>query len=252
MARRQRGNRTRPGNGIWIWGRHAVTAALANPQRSNRRLLALEPIAEGAEVVDRETMAQILPEGSVHQGLALLTEPLADPGLESLCETAATRDRAAIVVLDQVQDPQNVGAVLRSAAALGAIGMVLPDRHAPRETGVLAKAASGALESVPVARVTNLARALIQLKAAGLWAVGLDGSGEMALSPTALPDRVCLVLGAEGRGLRRLTMESCDILVRIAMTGSIASLNVSAAAAIALHAHASAAAGPDEVPRPPG
>lgn len=242
---------------LWIWGRHAVAAALANPDRIVRRLLAVEETANEetaghrAEIVDREAMAQFLPEGAVHQGHALLTEPLADPGIAALCEIAAGRDRAAIVVLDQVQDPRNVGAILRSAAALGAIGMVLPERHAPRETGVLAKAASGALDLLPVVRVTNLARALGTMKQAGLWCVGLDGDAGTALSASVLPDRIALILGAEGRGLRRLTAEHCDLLVGIPMIGGIASLNVSAAAAIALHAHLSGGSSPDAAPRPP-
>ena len=143
-------------------------------------------------------------------------------------------------MLEQVQDPQNVGAILRTAAALGALGMVIPARHAPRETGVLAKAASGARETVPIARVTNLARALVILKSAGLWCVGLDAEAPTALSAQTLPEHICLVLGAEGRGLRRLTGEQCDLLVSISMSGGIGSLNVSAAAAIALHAHSSA------------
>ena len=191
------------------------------------------------------------PRGAVHQGVALLAEPLEDLGIEALCAAAGARERAAVIVLDQVQDPQNVGAILRSAAALGAVGMVLPDRHAPRETGVLAKAASGALETVPVARVTNLARALAAMKAAGLWCVGLDADAPSALAPDTLPDRVCLVLGAEGRGLRRLTAQQCDLLLRIPMTGGAASLNVAAAAAIALHVHASCRQDPGAAPRPP-
>lgn len=258
IVRKQSRNRTPRGEAgaIWIWGRHAVIAALANPDRIVRRLLMIDGTAfEGearAEIVARETLAQFLPEGAVHQGLALLAEPLADPGITALCEAAAGRARAAIVVLDQVEDPRNVGAVLRSAAALGAIGLVVPERHAPRETGVLAKAASGALDLVPIARVTNLARALGAMKQAGLWCVGLDGGAGTALSASVLPDRTALILGAEGRGLRRLTAEHCDLLVAIPMSGGIASLNVSAAAAIALHAHAIGGPGPDAEPRPPG
>ncbi len=241
------------GGSLWIWGRHAAGAALANPERIVRRVLALDKTAGvDAEIVDRRAMARILPEGAVHQGLAVLVEPLENPGIETLCAIANARERATVVALDQVQDPRNIGAILRSAAALGAVGMVLPDRHAPRETGVLAKAASGALETVPLARVTNLARALTAMKAAGLWCVGLDADADAMLTPRSLPDRACLVLGAEGRGLRRLTAEQCDLTVSIPRAGGIASLNIAAAAAIALHAHVSGGRDPRAGPRPPG
>ena len=230
---------------VWLYGRHAVAAALANPRRGRLRFLAESgaggPFAAHApEIVDRATLRQVLPDGAVHQGLALLAEPLPPAGLESLFARAEGRERAAAVVLDRVQDPQNAGAVLRSAAALGALALVVPDRHAPPETGALAKAASGALETVPVIRVANLARALGAMKESGFWCVGFDARAEAALSAGALPERCALVLGAEGAGLRRLTAETCDLLLHIPMAGGAASLNVSAAAAIALYAHAQA------------
>ena len=241
-ARAGRANR----DAVWLYGRHAVAAALANPKRKRLRFLAESDRAEAfaahaPEVVDRGALRQILPEGAVHQGLALLVRPLVPAGIESLLDAAETRERAAAIVLDRVQDPQNVGAVLRSAAALGALGLVIPDRHAPPETGALAKAASGALESVPVIRVANLARALARMKAGGFWCVGFDAGAATALAPGALPGRCALVMGAEGRGLRRLTAETCDLMLRIPMADGAASLNVSAAAAIALYAHAQAA-----------
>ena len=231
---------------IWLYGRHAVAAALANPGRRRLRFLAESDraaafAAHAPEVVDRAALRQILPEGAVHQGLALLVQPLVPARIESLLDAAEGSGRAAVIVLDRVQDPQNAGAVLRSAAALGALGLVVPDRHAPPETGALAKAASGALESVPLIRVVNLARALARLKAGGFWCVGFDAGAETPLAPGALPERCALVLGAEGGGLRRLTAQTCDLLLRIPMAGGAASLNVSAAAAIALYAHAQGA-----------
>ena len=237
--RQGRGSRS----AIWLYGRHAVAAALANPARRRIRFLAENEAAaafadHAPEIVDRALLRQFLPDGAVHQGLALLAEPLPDTGLDALLAASESRERAAAVVLDRVQDPRNVGAILRSAAALGALAMVVPDRHAPPETGALAKAASGALERVPVIRVANLARALSAMKAGGLWCVGFDAGSETRLSPGALPDRCALVLGAEGGGLRRLTAESCDLMLRIPMARGAASLNVSAAAAIALYAHA--------------
>ena len=238
---KRRGRESR--SAVWLYGRHAVAAALANPARGRVRFLAENEAAaafadHAPEIVERAALQQILPEGAVHQGLALLAEPLPRAGIDSLLTAAEGRRRAAVVVLDRVQDPQNAGAVLRSAAALGALGMVIPDRHAPPETGALAKAASGALERVPVIRVANLARALSAMKAGGFWCVGFDADSETELSRDALPDRCALVLGAEGGGLRRLTSETCDLLLRIPMARGAASLNVSAAAAIALYAHA--------------
>ena len=238
---KRRGRESR--SAVWLYGRHAVAAALANPARGRVRFLAENEAAaafaeHAPEIVERAALQQILPEGAVHQGLALLAEPLPRAGIDSLLTAAESRRRAAIVVLDRVQDPQNAGAILRSAAALGALGMVIPDRHAPPETGALAKAASGALERVPVIRVANLARALSAMKAGGFWCVGFDADSETELSRDALPDRCALVLGAEGGGLRRLTSETCDLLLRIPMARGAASLNVSAAAAIALYAHA--------------
>ena len=237
--RQGRGSRS----AVWLYGRHAVAAALANPGRRRVRLLAESGAAAAfadhePDIVDRAALRQVLPDGAVHQGAALLAEPLPDAGLDSLLAGAESRKRAAVVVLDRVQDPQNVGAILRSAAAFGALGMVIPARRAPPETGALAKAASGALERVPVIRAVNLARALAAMKDAGFWCVGFAADSETALSPGALPDRCALVLGAEGAGLRRLTAETCDLVLRIPMADGAASLNVSAAAAIALYAHA--------------
>ena len=240
--RQSRGSRS----AVWLYGRHAVAAALANPERGRVRFLAESEAATAfaehePEIVDRAVLRQVLPDGAVHQGLAFLAEPLPAAGIESLLSAAEARKRAAVVVLDRVQDPRNVGAVLRSAAALGALGMVIPDRRAPPETGALAKAASGALERVTVIRAVNLARALAAMKARGFWCVGLDADSETELSPGALPDRCALVLGAEGVGLRRLTAETCDLTLRIPTAQGAASLNVSAAAAIALYAHSQGA-----------
>jgi 23S rRNA (guanosine2251-2'-O)-methyltransferase len=166
----------------------------------------------------------------VHQGAALLADPLATPSMDKLLENPGP-----VLVLDQVTDPRNVGAILRSAAAFGAAGVITQERNSPEETGALAKAASGALESVPLLRAVNLARTLIALKAAGRWVIGLDAAGA-PLAGAALRERkIVLVLGAEGSGLRRLTRETCDELAGFNMTGAMDSLNVSAAAAIALY-----------------
>lgn len=229
---------------IWLHGTHAVLAALANPARRFRRLLATAeaeprlashvPPGLRAEIVERRTIDQMCPPGAVHQGLALQVLPLPETDLDEACGEAGGR-RRLVVVLDQVTDPHNVGAILRSAAAFGARAVILTDRHAPAATAVLAKAASGALESVPLVRVTNLARALEHLARLGYWRVGLQGSAPATLASLDLSGDIALVLGAEGEGLRRLTEEQCDLLARLPIAGTVESLNVSNAAAVALY-----------------
>jgi 23S rRNA (guanosine2251-2'-O)-methyltransferase len=239
-------------SGVWLYGRHAVAAVLANPLRRIRRLIALADaaaelgqLAAGAaarvppgppEVVDRRGFDQLLPQGSVHQGMALAAEPLPvrdiDDVLEGIAEAVGPQ---IVVLLDQVTDPHNIGAILRSAAAFAARAVVMPEHGAPPVTGALAKAASGALEAVPLLRVVNLARTLDRLKEAGFWCLGLEAGAEKTLAEIDPGQRVALVLGAEGSGLRRLTRERCDLLARLPTRGEPASLNVSNAAAIALY-----------------
>ena len=226
---------------IWLYGRHPVLAALANPDRKIERLLATKDVAERharefagkAHVMSREDLAQRLPAGAVHQGMAVLVAPLEEPGIEDLL--ALCDERALVLVLDQVTDPHNVGAILRTVAAFGAAGIVTTERNAPADTGVLAKAASGALEIVPLVRAVNLARALDHLKEAGFWIYGLAEGGDVPLGSVDMKGRVCIVLGAEGEGMRRLTSEKCDRLVTIPTNAALASLNVSNAAAVALY-----------------
>ncbi len=232
----------------WLFGRHAVAAALANPARHCRRLLATAKVAEDLardqsdritpEIVDRARLDDMLA-GAVHQGIALLVDRLPELDLAAACAVAPD-GRNLVVVLDQVTDPQNVGAILRSAAAFGARAVVATERHAPAATGTLAKAASGALERVALVRVANLARALEQLADLDYWRIGLDANAAAPIDTARDYPNVALVLGAEGKGLRRLTAKHCDLLVRIPMAGAGvgpgASLNVSNAAAVALYA----------------
>lgn len=182
--------------------------------------------------MERNRLDALLPPDAIHQGAALMVDPLPSPPMERLLESTT----GPVLVLDQVTDPRNVGAILRSAAAFGAAALVVQERHAPQETGALARAASGALEVVPILREVNLARALEQLKKCGLWVVGLEAAGPVTLAQSGLTGRrVALVLGAEGEGLRRLTRETCDELVRLPIHAAMESLNVSAAAAVALY-----------------
>ncbi len=248
-----RGQRGRGAAGtLWLYGVHPVLHALANRARRCRRLL-LTPEASrslgarleaavaarvgevAAAVVARAEIDARLPPHAAHQGIALEAEPLAAPRLEAMRERLAAESAAAVVALDRVTDPRNVGAVLRAAAAFGARAVIVPERHAPPVTGALAKAAAGALELVPLVRVVNLARALAALKQDGFWCLGLDPGAERRLAEALPREKVVLVLGAEGAGLRRLTRESCDLLAAIPLAGGVESLNVAAAAAVALY-----------------
>ncbi len=230
---------------IRLYGIHAVAAALANPARTIERLLLTENaenrladaiVARNAkpERVAPRDLDRLLGADTVHQGAMLETMVLDEPTLEELVAASATA--GPLIVLDQVTDPHNVGAILRSAAVLGSAGLVMTRRHSPPLGGALAKAASGGLDVVPVVLVGNLARALEELGKLGVHKVGLDGEGETSIGDANLSGTVALVLGAEGKGLRRLTRESCDTLARVPSAGPFASLNVSNAAAVALYA----------------
>jgi 23S rRNA (guanosine2251-2'-O)-methyltransferase len=225
-----------------FWGRHAVAAALANPEREIVRLWVTREAAAALAVppaiqvtfADVADLGRLVPYDAPHQGVVAEVERLPDRLLADLLDEA--EDGRPVLVLDHVTDPHNVGAILRSAAAFGALGMVTQDRHAPPESGALAKAASGALEIVPWVRVVNLARALDDMAAAGFWRIGLSGEAETTLAAALGPRRVALVLGAEGEGLRQNVEAHCDALARLPISDRIESLNVSNAAAIALYA----------------
>jgi 23S rRNA (guanosine2251-2'-O)-methyltransferase len=232
----------------WIFGQHAVAEAIRNPARRFQRLVnvtgndtalpepgSIEKPLPLWESMDRHSLELLLPEGAVHQGIAARVSPLEELDLLDICEQAAERPEATVVILDQVTDPHNVGAILRSAAAFGAIAVILTERHTAPESGTLAKSASGALEHVPLVRVSNRARAMEQLKQAGFWLAGLAAEGKTTLAGAKLTGKVGLLMGAEGTGLRRLTREHCDLLVRLPTGGAINHLNVSNAAAVALY-----------------
>jgi len=244
--RRKARQATRPENRPRFWGRHAVAAALANPAREVVRLWATREAAAALDIAspipvtfaEAADLGRLVPRDAPHQGLVAEVERLPDLVLADLLDEAA--DRRPLLILDHVTDPHNVGAILRSAAAFDALGLVTQDRHAPGESGALAKAASGALETVSWVRVVNLARALDDMAQAGFWRIGLDGTAERTLAEALGPPRVALVLGAEGEGLRQNVAAHCDALARLPIADRIESLNVSTAAAIALYAAATA------------
>ncbi len=228
---------------VRLWGRHAVEAALKNPDRTHRKLWATR---EGVASLDGELpadfpveyaspadLARLVARDAPHQGLVLECNALEDVFLEDVLDGDPARP---LVILDQVTDPHNVGAIMRSAAAFNAAAIVTQDRHAPPESGTLAKSASGALEVVPWIRVVNLARALDEVAEAGYWRIGLDGEGPNTFGAALPAGPIALVLGAEGDGMRHNIMQHCDALARLPMTSVIESLNVSNAAAIALYA----------------
>lgn len=229
---------------VRIYGIHPVEAALRNPGRRIGRVMMTdnaarrlaEPLAARRltpEPVTPRELDRMLGPDTVHQGALLETEPLDEPELADLAEAA--HRGGPIVILDQVTDPHNAGAVIRSAAVFGTSGLVMTRRHSPPLNGTLAKSASGALEVVPIVLTQNLARAMDELKSQGVTLIGLDGDGETLIDDQPLTGPTAFVLGAEGKGLRQLTRETCNVVCRIGTGGPIDSLNVSNAAAVALH-----------------
>jgi len=239
-SHRSHGSQSRPR----FWGKHAVAAALDNPDRKVLKAWATReaagfmqfPADVAVTLADVADLGRLVPHDAPHQGVVVEVEPLEEVWLDAILNEAP--EQAVLLVLDQVTDPHNVGAILRSAAAFGAIGIVTQDRHSPPESGALAKAASGALERVPWTRVVNLARALEEIGEAGFWRIGLTGDASSELEDALGPARVALVLGAEGPGLRPNTREHCDALARLPISDAVESLNVSNAAAVALYAAA--------------
>ncbi|MEN2787191.1 23S rRNA (guanosine(2251)-2'-O)-methyltransferase RlmB [Sphingomonas qilianensis] len=243
MARRGHRPSQAPAGRPRFWGRHAVTAALENPERIVRKVWATREALTGFSIpstipvvfADVTDLARLVPGDAPHQGLVIEVDPLEDIWLGDLLQQGEG-DQRPLVILDQVTDPHNVGAILRSAAAFNALGIVTPDRHAPPESGTIARAASGALEVVPWVRVVNLARALEEIAEAGFWRVGMTGEATQTLAEAMGQQRVALVLGAEGEGMRQNTAAHCDELAKLPISDQVESLNVSNAAAIALYA----------------
>lgn len=233
-----------PDGPVWFYGHHAVAAALDNPLRPCLRLLATAPALERlgrlvqrpgllVERVGPAELARALPPDAIHQGTALQVGPLPARPLDSLL--AGLGAEALVVLLDQVQDPRNLGAILRSAAAMDVAGVILPERRSAPLGAACARAAAGALDMVPVVEVANLVQAIGTLKRAGFWVVGLDAAAEPPLEALPFRPRRALVLGSEEKGLRRLVAEHCDLMARLAIAPRMESLNVAVAAGIALY-----------------
>jgi 23S rRNA (guanosine2251-2'-O)-methyltransferase len=243
MARKGHRPSQAPASRPRFYGRHAVLAALANPERNVRKIWGTREALGALDIppvipityADVADLARLVPGDAPHQGLVAEVDPLEEIWLGDLLQQGAD-DKRPLVVLDQVTDPHNVGAVLRSAAAFDALGIVTQDRHAPPESGSLARSASGTLETVPWVRVVNLARALEEIAEAGFWRIGLTGHAKGTLAEVMGDARIALVLGAEGEGMRQNTEAHCDQLARLPISPKVESLNVSNAAAVALYA----------------
>lgn len=236
-----------------LYGFHAVGEAWTNPLREVKALLVTEialksfekPLSDARRaglnrpsptIMDKQKLENLLPKGAVHQGIALECSPLPEMDLQDLLIRTHNKPRACIAILDQVTDPHNVGAILRSASAFGLDGVLMQKKHAPILDGVLAKTACGAVDHIPVAQATNLARSLEELKDAGFFILGLSEHAAQSLGEITPPEKCAIILGSEGEGMRRLLMENCDSLVRLPTGGAIASLNVSNAAAVCFFA----------------
>lgn len=223
----------------WLYGIHAVQAALDNPKRVKRRMLCTAPTIGKLQIpkhqkplqLESKELARLLGEQTVHQGCALEVQPLPQPSLETAAEQST-----CLLMLDQVSDPHNIGAMLRSAAAFGAGGIIMQDKHAPKENATIAKIAAGGLEHVPLIKVTNLTRALESLREFDFWSIGLDGEAQNLLSTLSAPEKKVIVMGSEGKGLRPLVAKSCDYMAKLPIHRQMESLNVSVAAGIALYA----------------
>lgn len=227
---------------ILIYGKHPIELALKNKKR---RILELYHTRESTmdnlpknittRCVDRTYIENMVGREATHQGLVARCAALEQPTIEDLIKQLETQENAVIMILDQITDPHNIGAILRSSVAFDAVAVIVPDAGTPEETGTLAKSASGALELIPYIRVSNLSRVMEKLKKAGFWCIGLDGYADQSISKTKLPQKCAFIMGSEGDGMRRLTRENCDYCVKLPMNPDIESLNVSNAAALTLY-----------------
>ena len=235
-------------NTIFLYGRHAVLAAIKNPKRKISKIFCTKENAEeikkalqigdrnmNLNITERKELDKLLPKDSVHQGFVLQCQELENYALEDICRMAENQPNCHVLILDQVTDPQNIGAIIRSCAAFDTLALILQDKNAPAETGAMAKASVGTIELLPICRVTNLSRTIEKLKTCGFWVVGLDGYATAYIDEIDKSGKIALIMGSEGKGMRRLIEENCDTTVKLPMSDKVESLNVSNAAAIALY-----------------
>ena len=226
-----------------LYGRHAVLAALQNPKRQISKLWCVKENVEEIkkvtkfvpQIVERKEIDKVVGGDAVHQGFALFCQRLGGYSLEDIIDLAEKKEDCHVLILDQVTDPQNVGTIIRSAVAFNTLALIVQDKNSPIENGAMAKAAVGMIEHLPIVRVTNLSRAINQLKDAGFWTVGMDGYAKVTMDKLDKKGKTAIVMGSEGKGMRRLVEENCDVLVKLEMSPEAESLNVATAAAIALY-----------------
>lgn len=229
--------------GLILYGRHAVLSALANHKRQINKILCVKENADeirkiskiAPQIVEKKEIDKLFPNDAVHQGFALFCNRLPDYSLEEIIDMADKLEKCHVLVLDQVTDPQNVGAIIRSAVAFNTLALIVQDKNSPIENGAMAKAAAGMIEYLPIVRATNLSRAIEKLKNVGFWTVGMDGYAETTIDKLQKPAKTAIVMGSEGKGMRRLVEESCDISVKLPMSPLTESLNVATACSIALY-----------------
>ena len=234
---------------LFLYGRHAVTAAIYNFRRKISTLYATRETADELKkicldaqrdpqlikIVERRDIDKLLPADAVHQGFAAAVKELETYTLEDICDLAETKQNCHILILDQVTDPQNIGAIIRSCVAFDTLALIVQDKNSPTESGAMAKASAGMIECLPLVRVTNLSRATESLKKAGFWIVGMDGYATTTIDKLNTSGKIAIIMGSEGKGMRRLVEESCDTTVRLPISEKVESLNVATAAAIALY-----------------
>lgn len=231
-------------NQLILYGRHAVLSALKNPRRKVSKLLCTKENADEIrrtapdiplQIVERKEIDKLLPTEAVHQGFALFCSELPPVAIEDIITMAENQENCHVLILDQVTDPQNIGAIIRSAVAFNTLALIVQDKNSPAETGSMAKASAGMIEFLPICRVTNLSRALEQLKDAGFWTIGMDGYAQTTVDKLKKGGKNAIIMGSEGKGMRRLVEENCDITVKLPMNKKVESLNVATAAAIMLY-----------------
>lgn len=227
-----------------LYGKHPVFEALNNPNRKIEKLLSTKENLEELKgkinsglikIVDRKEIDKLLPQNAVHQGLLLYASDLEEYDIEEICQMAEGKDKAYVLILDQVTDPQNIGAIIRSCVAFNCLALIMQEKHSPQETGAMAKSSVGMIEHLPICRVTNLSRAIQQLQKSGFWTVGMDGYAKTTVDKINKSGKTAIVMGSEGKGMRRLVSDNCDMTIRLDINPQVESLNVSTAAAIVLY-----------------